>query len=88
MQEVLPRTLPGLQSLHLLVNREKHELTTIAYYETRAAAIAPDAAGARVENRKISERLAELLTGQGERTLYEGVAQLAQSESAQVNESG
>jgi hypothetical protein len=83
MQELLPTTVPGLLGVQILVNREKSELMTIGYYETMDAAIAPDGAKMQAANRKIFDRVAQMVTGQVERTLYELSATLEQAESTQ-----
>jgi hypothetical protein len=82
MQDLLePTTLPGLQRVHFLVNREDHELKTIAYYETRAAATAIEEGRVQVANQETIERMAKLVSGQVERTIYEVAATLEQAEA-------
>jgi hypothetical protein len=82
MQELLPTTLPGLQHVHFLVDREKHEVKSIAYYETKAAATALDKASAQIANQEIVARMAKLVTGQGDRNLYEIAAVWVQADSS------
>ena len=70
-QEFLPRTVPGLKSVYFLANREKNELLAIALYETEADAIAFATAGTPVEREEAMEKMSQLVTGQGDRNLYE-----------------